>query len=409
MKILHLLPYIPTPPTFGGALRIYHILKHLHKHHDVTVAGFSNSGDPAVFFESFPVLKDKAHFLTYLPDKRLRRLTQFYALFTGHSHWFTTVSSGSMQQLIDRLLAKQPFDVIQSEFPTMGIFDFSKSNAAKILDAHNVEYDNFKRMANLERSKIRRFFYRRECEKFYNEEIEVCRKQTAIFTTSGRDRDLFNEDIPKVPKFVIPNGVDTTYFCPSPEEPEHHSLVFTGMMGYVPNYDGILYFLDKILPFIRQEIPCVKTYIVGKNPPKMLKQRASGDIVVTGFVEDVRPWVWKSRVYVVPLRMGGGTRLKVLEALAMKKPVVTTTIGCEGIDVRHGETALIANEPEAFSEAVVRLFRDRALREKLIRNGYEFVKKRYEWSVIGHLIEDAYSEILNSRKQEIEENAINST
>lgn len=396
MKILHLFPYLPTPPNFGGALRVYHILKHLYKNHDVTVAGFGTSGDLNGFFQAFPGLENKAHFLIRPWRKRFRRLIQLFSLFSGHSYWYTAVSSPALQQQIDHLLEVQDFDVIQTEFPSMAIFDYSKSSAVKILDSHNVEYDNFRRMSNLEGSIQRRFFYRLEFEKFYNEEIDVCKKQDAIFITSNRDRKLLDKDTPEVPKFVIPNGVDMSYFRPPEDKPEPYSLVFTGMMGYVPNYEGILFFLDEIFPILQGKFSHIKVYIVGKSPPEKLRRRATDNIIVTGFVDDVRPYVWRSGVYVVPLNMGGGTRLKVLEALAMKIPVVTTSIGCEGIEVEHEDTALIADDPRAFAESVIRLIKDRKLRQRLSCNGYELVKKKYDWPVIGELMEQAYTEICNT-------------
>lgn len=396
MKILHLLPYVPTPTNFGGALRIYHILEHLHANHDVTVAGFANTGDPGQFEQEFPDLKHKTHFLTRPWKKRFRRLVQLYSLFTGHSYWYTTVSSAQMQRKLDELIAGNDFDIIQSEFPSMSFFDLSNSDAVKVLDAHNVEYDNYRRMANMESSGMRRFFYQQEYKKLRREEIGVCYNQDAVFTTSERDKSLLDEDVPEVPKYVIPNGVDLSYFHPSETEPEPHSLVFTGMMGYVPNYEGMLFFLDEIFPLIKQKIPGIKIYIVGKQPPKVLKERASEEVIVTGFVEDVRPYVWRSSVYVVPLTMGGGTRLKVLEALAMKKPVVTTSIGSEGINVKDKESVLKEDDPEAFAEAVVRLIQERNLRNKLVKNGYELVKTTYDWAVIGNHIEDAYAQILKA-------------
>jgi glycosyltransferase involved in cell wall biosynthesis len=395
MKILHLLPYIPTPPDFGGALRIHYILEHLSNHHEVTVAAFRQKGDPARFVQTFPRLTN-AYFEPLPLSQRFQRLFQFYSLFTGHSYWYVSMISRNMQRRIDRLLEENTYDIILVEFPLMGFFDL-KCDAVKILDAHNVEYDNFRRMADINSSKIRGFFYRREYRKFYREEIAVCRRQEAIFTTSTRDQQILDEDVPKIPKFIIPNGVDLSYFHPSNDEPEPHSLVFTGMMGYVPNYEGMLYFLDDILPLIKNRIPDVKVYIVGKQPPEILRDRSSENVIVTGFVEDVRPYVWRSGVYIVPLTMGGGTRLKVLEALAMKKPVVTTSIGSEGINVRHEEEVLIADDPESFAEAVIRLIKDKALRRSLTQRGYELMKEEYTWSVIGNHIEDAFSKIMDGK------------
>lgn len=396
MKVLHVFPYLPTPKNFGGALRVYHILKHHVNHHDVTVCGFDDRGDKNEFFNDFPELKGKAHFVSRPFKKSCRRLVQFYSLFTGHSSTYNMTWSSKLQKTIDQLLNENNFDVVLAEFPTTGKYRFD-TDAIKIMDAHNVEYDNFKRMSNIEGSVLRQYFYSREYEKSKEEELAISGRKDAMFVTSERDKDIFDEDVPDVSKYVIPNGVDTSYFSPSQEETEPYSLVFTGTMGYVPNYEGILYFLDEIFPLILEKIPKAKIYIVGMNPPKSVRDRASDNVIVTGFVEDVRPFVHKSSVYVVPLRMGSGTRLKVLEALSMKKPVVTTSIGCEGIEVVDGESVLIRDESQSFADAVVDLIRKDTLRDKLIRNGYELIKKRYDWNVIGNHIEDAYESIFKTK------------
>jgi glycosyltransferase involved in cell wall biosynthesis len=169
-------------------------------------------------------------------------------------------------------------------------------------------------------------------------------------------------------------------------------------MGYVPNNDGILYFLDEIFPLIQRKIPEAKVYIVGNLPTKKLLKRASDRVVITGYVQDVRRYVSRASVYVVPLRMGGGTRLKVVEAMAMKKPIVTTSIGCEGIRVANGESALIADEPRLFAEEVVELLRNASLRRRLVQNGYELMRSHYEWSVIGRQMEQIYQSIVASVK-----------
>lgn len=402
MKILHLVPYIPTPPNFGGALRIYHILNHLHDNHEVTVAGFGTTGDMDQFVETFPELKHKTHLLSRPWRNRFRRFIQFYSLLTDHSFWYNQVSSNTLQDRVNRLISRHDFDLIQAEFPTMARF-IPDCDAVKVLDAHNVEYDNFRRMARMASSDLKQLFYQREYEKFYEEEIEICNRQDAIFTTSGRDKEMLDNDTPGIPKYVIPNGVDMSYFRPSDQKPEPYSLVFTGMMGYVPNYEGMVFFLDEILPLIREVIPEIKVYIVGKNPPDAFQKREDENVVVTGFVEDVRPFVWRSSVFIVPLNMGGGTRLKVLEALAMKKPVVTTGIGCEGIDVEDGVSAMIDDNPQAFANSVIRLLREQALREKVCENGYELVREKYRWEVIGSKIEEAFESIFYNSSDKVPE------
>lgn len=394
MKILHVLPYVPVPPIFGGALRIYHILNHLSKHHDVTVASFYKPGEEEVFRSYYPALKNRLHFVDHSKQMNRRKLIFLYSLLTRHSHWYNLTFSAKMQALIDKLLAENEFDIIQSEFPVMGNYVYN-SNAIKILDSHNVEYDNFRRMEKINHSTLLKYYYKRESELFFHEEIAACFRQDAIFVTSERDRTIYNKDVPQIPKFVIPNGVDVEYFQSTTNSEEPFSLVFVGMMGYVPNYDGILYFLEEIYPKIRRRIPQVKIYIVGVNPPKSVVKYRSSHIIVTGFVEDVRPYIERSSVYVVPLRMGGGTRLKILEALAMKKPVVSTSIGCEGIDLGPEKSIVVADEADSFADAVVELLYNKEKSAKLAQTGFEMVRKKYDWSIIGQQIEDAFDKLMN--------------
>lgn len=393
MNVLHLMPYSPIPPHFGGALRVYHLLQGLVRSHEVTVVSYGTPEDARRLTDEFGGRLKDVYMLPRPWPARHRRIGQFRALWTSHSFFSDLLRSDAMQRTISTLLDRSEFDVVQSEFYMMGLFRLNTA-AVTILDSHNVEYDNFRRMWLNARSPLRRLHYYLEYQRVFAEEIEVSRKHDAILITSARDRAILDEHVPQVPKFVIPNGVDTAYFQPSPDTPEPYSLVFTGMMAYVPNYDGMLYFLDEIFPLIQKVVPEAKVYIVGKRPPKELIRRASDRVIVTGYVDDVRPFIRRASVYVVPLRMGSGTRLKVLEAMAMKKPIVTTTIGCEGIDVVHGESALIADDPQAFAHAVIELLHRADLRQTLTRNGYDLVRSAYEWSIIGEQVETVYQTLV---------------
>jgi len=300
--------------------------------------------------------------------------------------------SRQMQNTIDMVLSENNFDIVQTEFSSMGCYTLPNT-IVKILDSHNVEYDNFRRMWLKTSSPLRKLHYFDEYKKFYHEELENYKSQDALFVTSSRDKQILDADLPNLPKYVVPNGVDASYFAPSPQSPEPYSMVFTGAMSYIPNSDAMLYFLDSIFPLIQREIPEAKIYIVGSGPPKELLRRATDKIVITNFVDDVRPYVYRSSIFVVPLRMGGGTRLKILEAMAMKKPIVTTSIGCEGIHVRHNESALIADDPETFAQYAVRLLRDAGLGRQLTTNGFELMNAEYEWNVIGTQINSLYQQI----------------
>lgn len=389
MKILFVAPYAPVPPTFGGALRIYHLLKQAAQRHDVSLVAYGEKEDYRLLKEHFGNTLRRIDLLPYPWTGRFRRVGQVYALCTQHSFFHHMIHTQEMQRLLDKVIEQGRFDLIESEFAVVGSFEYN-TDAVKILDAHNVEYDNFLRMSQRAGSWLRKIHYYREHKKFFYEEISACLKHDAIFTTSQRDRSILQKDVPSVPKYVIPNGVDTAYFSSSPSFREKNSLVFTGMMGYIPNYDGIVYFLDEIFPLILRQVPDAKIYIVGSKPPKQLLHRASSNIIVTDYVPDVRPYIDRACVYVVPLRAGGGTRLKILEAMAMRKPIVTTTIGCEGIDVRENETVLIRDNPADFADAVVQLLKDKPTADRLVSASYEKVCRCYDWSVIGEQAEDVY-------------------
>lgn len=398
MKFLHLMPYSPIPREFGGAIRTYHMLKNIAKHHEVTVVTFGWPEDYYNLRHEFNSHLAEIHLVPKNWSLPLRRMVQLYSHFRSHSFFYYLLKSNRLQELLDRLLDRNTYDVIQMEFAQMGVFEL-RSDAIKILDAHNVEYDNFRRIAEHADSRIKKFHYLVEHRKFFQEEVDVCSKMDAIFVTSTRDKEILDRDVAGIPKYVLPNGVDTRYFDQSEEVSEPHTLTFTGLMSYIPNHDGIMWFLDQCFPIVRKRFPDVKLYVVGSQPGKTLVRRSDANVVVTGRVPDVRPYIAKAGVFIVPLRMGGGTRLKVVEALAMRKPIVSTSIGCEGIDVQHRTTALIEDDPAGFAESIIELFQSDDLRRKLAANGRQLVKQCYDWDVVARKQEEYYQKICRAAKR----------
>ena len=381
------MPFSPVPPDFGGALRVYHLVRQLAKRHEVTVLTYGTPEDAARIRKEFDLPQVRVVAPTWKAASR--RAGQLFSTFTRHSFFQQSVTGDAFAAELDSLLKDGAFDVVQTEFSHLGPFEL-KTRALKVLDTHNVEYDNFRRMYESTAWGLKKLHYGLEYQKMKADELSWCRMQDVVLTTSDRDKELFGKDI-QTPTYVVPNGMDGEYFLPrSDVEVEPDSLVFTGMMAYVPNHDGITWFLDEVLPRIEAKLPKVKLYVVGKNPPEAITSRASERVVVTGTVPDVRPFVWRSSVYVVPLRMGGGTRLKVAEALAMKKPMVSTRVGCEGIDLKDGESVLLADSPQDFADAVVRLLGDVRLRKVISENGAKVAKQKYDWNVIGETLEDIY-------------------
>src|ERR1022692_4007889 len=206
-----------------------------------------------------------------------------------------------------------------------------------------------------------------------------------VVAVSENDRAFFLQYVDPSRVSVIPTGVDTEYFrpCPDPEQPD--TMAFTGTMDWMPNEDGVAYFVDKILPLIRHEIPDAAFWAVGRRPPRRIQALASGNVVVTGAVDDIRPYLGKAAVCVIPLRSGSGTRIKIFEAMAMGKAVISTTMGAEGLPVRHGENIVLADAPADFARQVVQLLRDPQRRAQLGRAARQLVEENYGWpSVAAH-------------------------
>lgn len=394
MKILNVTPYPPVPAVFGGALRIHHLLRWMVQHHDVHLLSYGTPDDGTRVSDAFGI--PEGH-ITMVPDpiwlgERWKRLGQLYALARNTS--FTEIASRNrnMQRALDRCLARTAFELIQIAYPVMGYFRF-RSDAFRVLDAANVEYDIHRRAAGAPGSRLRRLWSAYEYRKLKPQEAAICREQDMILVPSERDRSLLDHDAPAVPKMVIPNGVDMGYFTPGDVEPDPQAIIFTGAINYHPNTDAVVRFAEEILPLILRERPDTTFYVVGNAPPEAVRRLASPHVVVTGFVEDVRPYIRRAAVYVVPMRIGGGTRLKVLEAMAMQRPIVTTSIGSEGIDVEHGRSVLIADDPRSFAEATLRLLRDADLRRRLVAAGFDLVRTHYDWRVVGTRLGEAYERL----------------
>ena len=257
MKILHVIPYSPVPPQFGAALRVYNLMKEMTRNHDLSVIYFGREGSERRLKESFG---DRIRNAIAVPrpwSRDFRRLNQLYALLNGRSHFKQLGLSSRMAYLLRKELDSHDYDIVQTEFPNMASYPL-ETDAVKVLDAHNVEYDLNRRQGEVTASLLRKFHYREEARKLHREEIDAWRRQDLIFTTSERDKDLINADVPDVPTVVLPNGVDSAYFTPDGTAAEPETLVFTGVMRYLPNSDGVRWFIEDILPLIRQKAPAVK-------------------------------------------------------------------------------------------------------------------------------------------------------
>ncbi|MBV9357802.1 MAG: glycosyltransferase [Chloroflexi bacterium] len=385
LRVLIVTPSLPYPLIWGFGIRVYQIIKYLAERHHVSVLAYAGPDDQAriaALRETgaaiYPVIRNE-------PSTRAKRRAQITSLLSPASFQKQSLDSAGMQAAIDHLLSTQKFDIIQVESSQMSAFNF-RSAAPVLVDEHNIEYELLYRTFQTERSPVRKVYNWVEFQKFRREEMRSWQQAAGCILTSEREEDILRGHVPQVPTLVVPNGVDVDNFSPMPVAPDAESIVFLGVMHYRPNVDAALYFAREILPHILQVRPNAKFTIVGGGPPEELRRLVGPNIEVTGRVADTRPYVSRAGAFVVPLRMGSGTRLKVLEGLAMGRPLVSTSLGCEGIAAVDGEHLLIADEPRHFAWSVLRLLDDTELAARLGRRGRTLVEDCYSWpSVLGRL------------------------
>jgi len=284
-----------------------------------------------------------------------------------------------MRATVDRLLREHSFDHVVCDFLSSAphFSDLSRT----VLFQHNVEAMIWNRHVEHAGSPWRRSYFRRQARLMLEYERQVCRSVKNVIAVSEADAAKMRELYGVQQVSAVPTGVDVAYFQPTAEAQPATDLVFVGSMDWMPNIDGAVWFVNEVLPLIRRKMPDCSLAVVGRTPGREVTELAERDpgIRITGTVADVRPWLWESKVSIVPLRIGGGTRLKIYEAMAARTPVVSTTVGAEGLDISRGENILIADEPEAFAEACVRLLGDRDERRKIAGAAWQHVETKHSW------------------------------
>jgi sugar transferase (PEP-CTERM/EpsH1 system associated) len=395
LDILLLTPSLPYPPIWGFGIRVYQLIRELSRRHRVTLLTYSRSGEDEL--ENVAVMREICAAVHVVPSPSLpggKRGAQFRSLFSPVSYQTSSLRSPEMQEALTRLLSTQKFDLVQVESSQLAGFDFG-SQVPVILDEHNLEYELLQRLYQGERAPLRRLYNWAEFVKFRREEQGCWRKAAACLLTSGREEEILTRLLPGKLATTIPNGVDIEFYQPTPETPpEPDSLIFTGLMTYRPNIDGALYFVEEVLPLIHKIRPNVTLKIVGAGAGEEIAHLAGPSVTITGAVPDMRVHFAAAALAIVPLRMGSGTRLKVVEGLAMGKPMVSTSVGCEGIHVRSEEHLLIADTPAAFADAVLRILSDPPLADTLSRQGRALVESEYGWGSIAGRLESFYAQVL---------------
>ena len=399
----------PSPPRFGAQARVHGLFTELARRHDVTaVVLHDEEFDRA---ECERAMRAWCREVVLLPnpggrDGRTKRLMQLRSLASLDSYERHRHAVPGLQAALDRVTSARRFDVVNLEFPFLAHYRLRGSppgtpEPALVLDAHDIAYRITRQVAEGETGLVRRVYAALNWRKLRREELAAFRAADAVAVCSELDRARLLEDLPGVRAEVIPNAADVERFRPRAGDPrpDGRTVLYFGLLATAPNIDGLRFFVREIWPRVLARRPGARFRIVGARPPPAVKELAGGSVDLAGFVEDLRPELAAAAAVVVPLRLGSGTRLKIVEALAMGKGVVSTRLGAEGLATEHDRHILLADEPERFADQVVRLLEDPATAERLGEEGRRLAVERYAWSSAARALEALYRQVISAREQ----------
>lgn len=402
MRVLWVGHNLAYPPVRGVLLRGYNLLREAAKECEIHVLAFDQPAARPPGVSAEDCVAELAKFCASVEFVSLEGES-----FKAHKYWLAArglvsrnpydinwLRSRKMADSVRRLLKCATFDAVH--FDTVGLAQYRtlvRAGIGTLLNHHNIESTMMEHRAANEQNPFHRQYWRLEAQKLLRAEQHFCPQFAINLMVSPEDSQILAELVPDLETRVIPNGVDTEYFAPRPD-PGGNILLFCGGLDWYPNGEAMGYFFDAIWPRLTRAMPDVRMVVVGRKPAKWLQDIASSDhrVKVTGFVDDVRPYFRQATVYVCPIRLGGGTRLKVLDALAMGMPLVGTSFACSGISIAHEKHALLADTSEAFVDQILRLLADPSLRCELATRGRELVCRNYSWSIVGTKLINAYKD-----------------
>jgi len=396
MKILMLTSKCPYPPHEGMTIRTYNLIKFISNYHEIYLLTLIQNKEEMNGLEQ---MKKYCKLVYAAPIKAnndcfLLTWYLFKSLFSNRPFISYKYDVKEVRLKIRELVNKENFDIAHLDLLHLVQYENEIREIPKILIEHNIESVLLSRRVKRENNLILKAFLYTQYIKLRKYEKIMCERMEHCIVVSEVDREALTSIIPGLKITVIPNGTDTDYFVNN-EAIKEHSIVFVGSLTWFPNINGMRYFIKRIFPIILNAIPDIKFYIVGKNSPKYtIPKRYKSYICQTGAVSDIRPFVSRASVYIVPLRIGGGTRLKILDAMAMKKAIVSTSVGCEGIEVVPGKDIVVEDHPVDFANQVVKLIKNPNLTESLGENARNLVENRYNWDVIYRKMNNVYNSLV---------------
>jgi polysaccharide biosynthesis protein PslH len=397
MRVLQLAPRVCWPLDTGAKLRNYHLARVLSSDARVTLLAFGDSSSNAELRDVYDEVVTVPRGSGYSLGKLLRGAVGRTPLP------LLNYTSQEMTKAVSRLFTQKEFDVVQVE--SIHLMNYlrtiraSSKRALVICDWHNIESELMQRYSEQEPSAPRRAYARRTARLMKDLEQRALSEFDAHIAVSERDAEALRSVNLSAKVFVIENGVDSSYYEPDGSGSNtRNRIVFVGSMDYHANVEGVVKFARNVWPAVHQQKPELVFTIVGKDPAPAVRELSSiNGVEVTGSVDDVRRYYREAVAAVVPLNVGGGSRLKILEAMAAGVPVVSSTLGAEGLDVRDGENILIANAEDRLTKAVIDLVNDEKLRARLVSGGHALVGERYDWTRLGAKLSACYRHLLSER------------
>lgn len=410
MRILFLTQVLPYPLDAGPKIRAYYTLRHLAQQHEITLLSFVRADDPPQAIEH---LKGFCRDVVVVPMRRSRARDVRHLLrslvsdtpFLIARDWVPQMAD-TVRQMVNGMRRiedhRQPFDVAHADQLWMAPYALlarsPQSNLQLVLDQHNAVYMIPARLAEGERNPVRRALLALEARKMARYEVQTCRRFDRVVWVTRQDHEAVQRQASRVGvqvpnSAVIPICGDPQAISPVKQRADARRVTFLGGLHYPPNAQGVLWFVEQIWPRVLQEMPDAILTLIGKNPPAGIRSTKYEvrNLQVTGYVADPTPYLEETAVFIVPLLAGGGMRVKIVDAWTWGLPIISTTVGAEGIDIRPEENILIADAPADFARAVVRLLRSPAERERLGEAGRQWVEQRYNWRTVYRAWDQVYA------------------
>ena len=391
LRVLVLDEEVPLPLDSGKRIRTWNLLKRVARHHEITLACYAPADDSRM-----RQLEGAGIRLCPVRPLRVPSQPELYAkllanLFSRAPYSVSKHQTRRFRQAVEALVRAHHFDIVHCEWTPYGMYRDAAGGRPSFLSTHNVESDIWYRRAECAKNILARGFYWLQAVKMERFERRLLPGYGGVAAVSALDAARF-EDWGAPVCSVICNGVDEAAFIPRPEVPRDIELLFVGSLDWAPNTDAVALLVDGIFPRVRQAVPQARLRIVGRRPSAELRRRlaAQPNVELVADAADVRPHLAAAIVFVVPLRIGGGTRIKILEALAMSTPVVSTSVGAEGLQLPAGEAISLAETPAEFATEVVALLQNEPRRTQQARRGREIVMSRYTWSESAARLEAAW-------------------